>query len=138
MTVIVLEILRIVPVRLSCTQYMYYMYALYYMYVAHSDLSHFEVSFFELTFQLAQYKKPTPVQKYSIPIILSRRDLMSCAQTGSGKTAAFLLPILSLIFDGGPPPPPPDVRKLVVLTNVYTSILYVFEAHVYVYIICIY
>ncbi|CAG8514431.1 8644_t:CDS:2 [Paraglomus occultum] len=57
---------------------------------------------------LARYTTPTPVQKYSIPIVASGRDLMACAQTGSGKTGGFLFPILSELFKHGPPSTPPE------------------------------
>lgn len=48
-----------------------------------------------------KYVKPTPVQRHAIPISLAGRDLMACAQTGSGKTAAFCFPIISGIMKSG-------------------------------------
>ena len=44
------------------------------------------------------YTSPTPIQEKAIPVVLQRRDLLGCAQTGTGKTAAFAIPILQLLY----------------------------------------
>jgi len=48
------------------------------------------------------FRETTPIQEKAIPVILAGRDLIACAQTGTGKTAAFLLPIMNFISDKRP------------------------------------
>ncbi len=45
-----------------------------------------------------RYTTPTPIQEQAIPVILQQKDLIGCAQTGTGKTAAFAVPILQLLY----------------------------------------
>jgi len=48
------------------------------------------------------FTKPTPIQEQTIPIILDNHDIIGCAQTGTGKTAAYLLPVIQHIVDRQP------------------------------------
>ena len=48
----------------------------------------------------AGYKTPTPIQDQAIPHVLARRDVLGIAQTGTGKTAAFVLPMLTMLEKG--------------------------------------
>ncbi|NCY20661.1 DEAD/DEAH box helicase, partial [bacterium] len=61
----------------------------------------------------AGYTEPTPIQNAAIPVILQRHDLMGIAQTGTGKTAAFVLPLLSLMASH--PPQHRGIRGLIMV-----------------------
>ncbi|WP_421504852.1 ATP-dependent RNA helicase RhlE [Erwinia rhapontici] len=50
------------------------------------------------------YNEPTPIQRQAIPVVLAGRDLMASAQTGTGKTAGFTLPLLQLLSSNNPHP----------------------------------
>ena len=62
------------------------------------------------TCDLLGYTEPTPIQREAIPIVLSGSDLIGCAETGTGKTAAFLLPIIQRLLEK----PRPGTRVLVI------------------------
>src|SRR5512132_1040634 len=59
------------------------------------------------------YRHPTPIQERAIPHVLAGRDLLGCAQTGTGKTAAFALPILHRLSNDIRPAGPKGCRALV-------------------------
>ncbi|MDA3946146.1 MAG: DEAD/DEAH box helicase [Helicobacteraceae bacterium] len=59
------------------------------------------------------YTTPTPIQKQAIPIVLARKDVLAGAQTGTGKTAGFTLPLLQLLSDAPKQSGKPKVRALI-------------------------
>ncbi|MBT5047381.1 MAG: DEAD/DEAH box helicase, partial [Rhodospirillaceae bacterium] len=48
----------------------------------------------------AGYETPTPIQEQAIPFVLMGRDVLGCAQTGTGKTASFTLPMIDILSNG--------------------------------------
>ena len=60
------------------------------------DDFNFDASLLEGLYSMG-YKTPTPIQEQAIPVLLENKDLIACAQTGTGKTAAYLLPIIDHI-----------------------------------------
>ena len=48
----------------------------------------------------AGYETPTPIQEQAVPYVLMNRDVLGCAQTGTGKTASFVLPMLDILSAG--------------------------------------
>ena len=67
----------------------------------------------------ANYTTPTPIQEQAIPALLERKDLMGIAQTGTGKTAAFALPILQNLLQDGIGSGAKNVRVLILLPTLY-------------------
>jgi ATP-dependent RNA helicase RhlE len=61
------------------------------------------------------YTQPTDIQKAAIPPLLAGRDILGCAQTGTGKTAAFALPLLHGLAGGREALPPRSARILVLV-----------------------
>ncbi|QNF33697.1 DEAD/DEAH box helicase [Adhaeribacter swui] len=66
--------------------------------------------------QTEGYTHPTPIQERSIPVVLNQQDLLGCAQTGTGKTAAFAIPIIQLLHNQQKPTKSYRPIKALILT----------------------
>ena len=64
------------------------------------------------------YTQPTPIQRDAIPIVLQGRDLLGIAQTGTGKTAAFVLPALDRLVAASRGRPVPGRARMLVLAGI--------------------
>ena len=91
-----------------------------------------------------KFEKPTPIQCQAIPCVMSGRDIMGIAKTGSGKTIAFLLPMFRHIMDqpeleegDGPIGKLIHVNRSIQLTNCYYYILVIYSIFIYRYNIVI-
>lgn len=60
------------------------------------------------------YSKATPIQQQAIPVALEKRDVLGCAQTGTGKTAAFLVPILQMLLESERVQRYPGIKALII------------------------
>lgn len=75
----------------------------------------------------AGYTQPTPIQREVIPLVLQNRDVLGCAQTGTGKTAAFALPILQKLAQRRRYPQEPVVIRSLILTPTRELALQIYE-----------
>lgn len=73
------------------------------------------------------YEEPTPIQRETIPLVLEAKDVLGCAQTGTGKTAAFALPILQRLWQGGREAKGKRPIRALILTPTRELALQIFE-----------
>lgn len=74
------------------------------------------------------YAVPTPIQEQAIPVVLSGRDLLGCAQTGTGKTAAFAVPILQLLSNSSAEKIEPRKIRSLILTPTRELAVQIYES----------
>ena len=75
----------------------------------------------------AGYETPTPIQRETIPLVLDKRDVLGCAQTGTGKTAAFALPIIQNLAKKPIRPGQPRVIRTLILTPTRELAMQIYE-----------
>jgi ATP-dependent RNA helicase RhlE len=78
--------------------------------------------------EMENYSTPTPIQEKAIPIVLSGRDLLGCAQTGTGKTAAFAIPTLQLLSEEKAPQRANNAIRALVVTPTRELAIQIYES----------